>query len=200
MSPEEFEKAVGRPLAAFAQDCHAASLALVRSGVLGPKARVARGWCPGVRGQHSWVAVDGDCYDPEGRIVDPTLWSYREDVSGVWEGDMFDLGHRPHGTGNIATYGCPTGRGGEVIALDGLSAEAENFLQMVTEIGGPMDVHSWMSLASAPVGGWPAAEIIGAMLKHERLAGFVPIDIVGMLTDSNPGGLYLATEEGEDRG
>lgn len=44
------------PLDRWAQQCHAASLELVRSEVL-PGSRVARGSCPLVPGQHSWVVV-----------------------------------------------------------------------------------------------------------------------------------------------
>lgn len=198
MSPEEFKAAVGRPLEAYRHDCHAASLALVESGVLGPKARVARGTCPGVRGQHSWVAVDGDCYDVNGRIVDPTLWSYRDDVVGVWEGTMHTLGHRPHGFGHIFQWGCPEGCGGEAIALEGLSDEAARFFRMVEENGGPMDLHSWHSLLSqAPVGGWPAAEVFALANEHPVLGSLIPIDRLGMLTDVNPYGLYLAGGERE---
>lgn len=33
------------------------------------------------------------------------------------------------------------------------------------------------------------------MYNDERLGHFVPIDIVGMLTDLNPAGLYLPDDE-----
>lgn len=57
---------------------------------------------------------------------------------------------------------------------------------------GPLDRRAWHLLASqAPVLGWPAAEIIAAMDDTEELSAFVPIDRLGMLTDRNPGGLYL---------
>ena len=46
-------------------------------------------------------------------------------------------------------------------------------------------------LAHAPVEMWPAAEILAAIENTEELHGRVPIDIRGMLTDENPGGLYL---------
>jgi hypothetical protein len=38
--------------------------------------------------------------------------------------------------------------------------------------------------------GWPAAEIIGPMRDTRELRTTVPIDIAGMITDRNPGGLY----------
>jgi hypothetical protein len=41
------------------------------------------------------------------------------------------------------------------------------------------------------VEGWPAAEIIDAIYNTPELTTWVPIDIVGMLTDRNPKGLYL---------
>lgn len=123
MTPAEFEEAVGRPLVAFRFRCHEASLALVRSGVLPEGARVARGSCPGVGGQHSWVVLGGDCYDRKAQVIDPTLWCYDNAVREIWKGR--------------------------------------------------------------------ADEIIGAMYDDERLSALVPIDIVGMITDRNPGGLYL---------
>jgi hypothetical protein len=48
-----------------------------------------------------------------------------------------------------------------------------------------------MTLANAPVEGWPAREILTAMAATPRLAACVPIDILGMVTDLNPKGLYF---------
>lgn len=175
------------PLGRWARDCHAASLYVVRSGVLGPEACVARGVCRGVGGQHSWVVL-GDPYDQSRRIVDPTLWSYDPTVVGIWTGFGVER-HRPHGSGSIWDWGRPEGDGGEPIALTPktpLSEEAEFFLDML----GPLDRAGWMRLSGAPVGGWPAAEIIAAMDDTPALEPLVPIDILGMLTDRNPGGLY----------
>ena len=81
--------ALGGDLAPWSRQCHAASIAIVRARIF-PHARVARGWCQGVPGQHSWVVVGGGddytpaCYDRErAQIVDPTLWSYDKNVSGI---------------------------------------------------------------------------------------------------------------------
>jgi hypothetical protein len=44
--------------------------------------------------------------------------------------------------------------------------------------------------------GWPSSEIIAAMDDTDELRALVPIDILGMVTDRNPGGLYLSETEG----
>lgn len=187
MTAAEFETAVGRPLDAFAHDCHAAALALVRSGTVG-ESRVARGFCPGVAGQHSWVVLGDDCYDRDAVVVDPTLWSYDETVVGIWTGKASSRPHEPHGSGSIWKWGRPDYPTGEIVTLDvEWSREARQFFYIV----GPLDLRGWAQLAHAPVEGWPAAEIIGAIYDDERLSARVPIDIVGMLTDRNPSGLYL---------
>lgn len=175
------------PLGRWAQQCHMASLELVHLGII-DRARVARGWCRGVGGQHSWVVV-GDPYDPQ-VIIDPTLWSYDRTVKGVWVGTMKDGKHRPQGYGNIWEYGRPADPIGPVVELKPstpLSREAKRFLTLI----GPLDRRGWMVLANSPVGGWPAAEIIAAMDDTPELEVLVPIDILGMLTDRDPGGLYL---------
>lgn len=77
------------PLDRYHRNCHVASLHLVREG-LGD--RVARGACRGVGNQHSWVVI-GDPYAPA-IIIDPTLWSYRSDVSGVFVGSPDIYGQR----------------------------------------------------------------------------------------------------------
>ena len=190
MTPAEFEEAVGYPLEETAFNCHGASIALVRSGALGQECRVARGTTPGVGGQHSWIVVGRDCYDPRARIIDPTLWSYVEEVEGIWEGIASDRPHKPHGWGSIWEWGRPARPTGPVIELEAeWSAAALGFLRQV----GPLDLEGWVVLAHAPVEGWPAAEIIEAMYHHPRIRARIPIDIVGMLTDLNPGKMYLAT-------
>lgn len=185
MTPETFEELTGRSLASFARQCHAASLALVKAGV---GKRVLRGTCRGVGGQHSWVLMSGDVYSPDAVILDPTLWSYDPAVTGTWEGRARLRAHRPHGYGSIWQWGCPESGGGETIKLRSvLSREAETFLAMI----GPMDYQAWAMLTNAPCQGWPAGEVFAAMADDPRLSALVPIDKLGMLTDRNPGKLYM---------
>lgn len=177
------------PLDEWALQCHAASLKLVQHGDLGA-CRVARGGCTGVGGQHSWVVLGDDCYDDRAVIIDPTLWSYDITVQGVWVGTYRDGRHRPHGKGSIWNWGRPSYPTGEVIELtprEPLSANAEIFLELL----GPLDYEGWCQLAHAPVGMWPAGEILAAIDDTEALTGRVPIDILGMITSRNPKGLYL---------
>lgn len=183
---KQITKALGS-MGRWAHQCHAASIHLIESGIF-EEARVARGVCKGVGAQHSWVVLGSDCYDPGAEIVDPTLWSYDESVDGVWIGSMRAGRHRPHGTGNIWGWGRPapaTGVPVELTPRKPFSDAARSFLAML----GPLDREGWRMLAHAPVGGWPAAEIIDAMCESD-LGEFVPIDIRGMLTDRNPGDLY----------
>ncbi|MEO6157149.1 MAG: hypothetical protein ABIQ39_05915 [Ilumatobacteraceae bacterium] len=190
MDQATIEAAIG-PLKKWSHQCHAASLAVVKSGVLGEPARVARGSCPGVAGQHSWVVLGNDCYVYDAIVIDPTLWSYDDRVDGLWVGNADERPHRPHGAGDIFDWGKPTSYGGEAIKLRparALSADAKRFLRML----GPLDRRGWMELAShAPVEGWPAGEILTAVENTPELAALVPVDRIGMLTDLNPGGLYF---------
>lgn len=172
-----------------ARDCHSVSIRLVNAGVPG---RVARGSCQGVGSQHSWIVLGPDVYAPDARIIDATLWSYDDEVEGVWHGTARDGLHVPHGAGSIWEYGQPQSSGGPIIELvtrEPLSSDAQLFLDLL----GPLDVRGWAMLAHAPVGGWPAEEIIGVMYDTPALSALVPIDVVGNLTDRNPGDLYLAT-------
>ncbi len=186
----DVEAITGRPFADTAHNCHAVSLAIVRAERL-PGARVARGLCRGVSGQHSWVVL-GDPYSFGVPVIDATLWSYDPTVAGVWHGRTGPRGrHAPHGgRGTIWSYGKPCPTTTDYVQLtprEPLSAEAREFLDMV----GPLDRTGWATLAAAPVRGWPAAEIIAAMDDTPRLRALVPIDRLGMLTDRNPSGLYL---------
>lgn len=188
LTAEDVEEILGAPFESTAQHCHEVSLAIVKHGPF-DNARVARGVCYRVGSQHSWVVL-GDPYDPDAPIIDATLWSYNPEVTGVWTGDMQDGWHLPHGWGHIWNYGHPAGADADPIKLTPgfeLSAEAEEFLDIL----GPLDRQGWALLAHAPVGGWPAGEIIAAMDDTPELAALVPIDILGMTTDRNPGGLYL---------
>jgi hypothetical protein len=179
------------PLDRWSKQCHGASLELVRSEVLPEGARVARGTCRGVGGQHSWVVL-GNPYDPGARIIDPTLWSYDKTVKGIWYGSATDGRHVPFGggRGEIWDWGRPADPTGPTIELTPsfeLSSAATGFLRVL----GPLDRTGWMTLTQAPMLGWPAGEIIAAMDDTEELAVLVPIDLLGMLTDRNPGGMYL---------
>lgn len=177
-------------LAPWAYQCHAASLKLVQSGLLGGPSRVARGTCTGVPGQHSWVVIGTDCYDDDAIIIDPTLWSYDDYVGGVWVTTYREGRHHPFGKGSIWNWGRPDNAVGPIIELtpkEPFSDEARLFLNML----GPLDRKGWGILAHAPVQGWPSREIFEAIYHTEGLAGIVPIDIIGMVTDLNPEGLYL---------
>ena len=190
-SEAEFRDATGTALSDWACQCHSASLTLVKSGVFG-EARVARGSCRGVPGQHSWVVLGNDCYDKNATVVDPTLWSYDESVSTIWVGKATERPHVPHGSGSIWQWGRPDDPVGPVIKLDttGLSREALLFLDLL----GPLDLAGWRMLAHAPVEDWPSGEILKKMNRDDRISPFIPIDILGMTTDLNPGGLYLREE------
>lgn len=186
VSPADFLDIVGAPLEDFAHQCHSASLALVKRGPW-PEARVARGTTAGVRGQHSWVVL-GEPYDPHVTILDPTLWSYTASAPSVLVARAVARPHRPHGFGSIYGVGRPHGHGGDTMTLAvPVSSAAEDFLASL----GPLDARGWANLANAPVGDWPAAEVIAAMYDTPGLRALVPIDRVGMLTDRNPQGLYL---------
>lgn len=196
LSTGDVAEIIGDAFHTTAGRCHAVSLAIVQSGRI-PGSRVARGTCRNVPGQHSWVVVGPDCYDPDARIVDPTLWAHAA-LGGqrVWHGTARQGWHVPHGAaGTIWTYGKPTWTGGTIIHLTPtatLSRTARQFLNIL----GPLDCAGWGMLANAPIGGnWPAAEIIAAMDDTPELAPLVPIDILGMLTDRNPGNLYLPTRQ-----
>lgn len=176
----------------FAKDCHSVSLALVRSGLLGtggPRLRVARGSCYGVGGQHSWVVL-GDPYDAKAKIVDITLWSYDDTVPRIWVGDSVWGRHCPKGNDWIFNTDKPCSRGGEPLLLEGdrMSPRARQFLRTI----GPLDAPGWAALWSrSGMLGWPAKEILEAFVdQYPTMAGLVPIDIYGMVTNRNPQDLY----------
>lgn len=176
------------PLDQWSHKCHEASAKVVRDPSFPFEARVARGVCEGVGSQHSWIILGNDCYAQDAMIVDPTLWSYDDSVDGIWTGENRTGRHIPHGSGNIFAYGKPARGEGPIIDITpegGWSPEAKTFVDML----GPLDETGWRWLANFPVEGWPAAEIISAI--YDRWPGAVPIDIMGMLTDRNPGELYL---------
>lgn len=176
---------IGMPMAEWKHKCHEVSLAIVRAKIFSPS-RVARGVCRNVFSQHSWVVLGKDCYDPDAQILDATLWSYDPQVKGVWFGN--DGRHVPHGAGSIWNYGKPPEPEGPIIELAvPISKKAQGFLDLI----GPMDRRGWHVLLNSPVGEWPASEIIAAADDTPALSPMIPIDILGMITDRNPGGLYL---------
>jgi hypothetical protein len=180
------------PLSQWARRCHGASIAIVNAEIF-PVARVARGFTEGVTGQHSWVVLGDDCYDPKLTIVDPTLWSYDDAVQGIWVGRrMGKSSHVPHGAGSIWEWGRPVSGGEEIMKLEPREPFSEQALRFL-ELLGPLDRQGWARLANAPVEGWPAAEIMPAI--NDTIGPLVPIDIIGMLTDRNPAGLYLPGDE-----
>jgi hypothetical protein len=171
-----------------AYSCHEVSLALAKSGHF-PGARVARGFALGVMGQHSWLTTD-DPYNPLSPIIDATLWSYDPSVTGIWTGNGEDGVHIPHGAGHYMRAGMPSHHGDKTIRLTPavpLTVEAHKFLAML----GPLDYRGWHEVAHLPVEGWPVREVLTAMLDTPGLGVLIPIDIVGMVTDRNPGGLYF---------
>lgn len=172
----------------WAQRCHECSLALIRTKLLPKEARVARGWCDGVGSQHSWVVI-GNPYDEHAPILDGTLWSYTNEDPELKLYSEGSERHVPHGSGHIWDHGIPDAPTTEIIELESpLSDEANQFLKLIAPDG--LDFKGWWFLSHAPVGGWPSDEIIGAILADDRLRALVPIDIAGMMTDTNPGELY----------
>jgi hypothetical protein len=185
---KDVEKAIGIPFEEWYHQCHLVSLAIVKAGLV-EGGRVARGFCNGVSSQHSWIAI-GDPYAKKCQIIDPTLWSYDNSVAGIWYGTARDGRHSPHGAGHIFNWGMPQAGNGPILDLDieGLSVHAHIFLDQI----GPLDAFGWAMLFSkAPVEGWPAGEIIERAYANDFFKALIPVDRVGMLTNLNPGGLYL---------
>lgn len=177
------------PVAAWANRCHEVSLAVLKSGVFGP-GRVARGTSPGVHGQHSWIVLGKDVYSRDAVVVDPTYnptTGQGDSILVVRNRQM----HSPHGWGDIWTMGGPpedpTGPLIELAGYDELSVEATAFLAAT---GYPLDYQGWSHIAHGPMEGWASGEIISAMCETRELRALAPIDIVGHVTDRNPGGLY----------
>lgn len=190
----QIEEAIGIKKCDWAKRCHEVSIEIVRSGIF-PLSRVARGFCRGVPAQHSWVVVGDDCYDEDAQLLDATLWSYDPSVKDIWQGTLRCGKHHPHGWLDgiaILDYGRPpnaTDKAVELTPKQPLSFFTSSFVELL----GPLDRDGWQLLANSfPVRGWPAGEILAAMHDTESLSGLVPIDKLGMLTDRNPGDLYLA--------
>lgn len=192
---KQVAKEIKLPLPKWHHNCHVVSHKIVNSSILpdlgAPVRRVARGWCRGVVGQHSWIVLGHDVYDRKAPIIDPTLWTYDPELDDIVYTTSRSR-HRAHGSGSIFRAPMPISSGGEVVPLDptaaaDLSPRAHAFLSQL----GPLDHHGWHALCHGGMEGWPASEIVLAMYRTEALRGLVPIDIVGMLTDENPGGCYL---------
>ena len=191
LTTEMVVAAIGVPFSEWAQQCHAVSLEIVKSDLIEGPRRVARGYCHGVGGQHSWIVCGNNCYAKDAEIIDPTLWSYDDTVEGIWFGTAEDGRHHPDGEGSIWEWGRPKYKGHVPIVLEGLSKAAQSFMDLM----GPLDIDAWqVLLTQAPVQGWPAAEVYAVAAEHPDLKCLIPIDRIGMLTDLNPGGLYLPEE------
>jgi hypothetical protein len=216
-STDAVAEAIGIPFAEWANRCHEISLAAVRSGILGqggPLVRVARGTCPGVIGQHSWIVLCPQDEDPvapgpyrgDSVLVDLTLAPLiRQRGAGgaAMAGSMPDIqvaanlstGHRPHGAGIIWEWGRPHVAEDEASVIQltpevPFSDEALEFLEQCTEDGPGLDRRGWSDLVHSPMTGWPSGEIVAAVTRTEGLKALVPIDILGMATNQNPGQLY----------
>lgn len=190
LTVEGVAEVIGVPTEAWKDACHAISLEVVKAGLV-PGGRIGRGWATGVNGQHSWVFVGDDPYDPYALIVDPTLTVNWGKEPSIWQGTLRDKVHRPHGMGDIWQFGRPPYPVEEIIPLptEGLSEWAIEFLDIL----GPLDRRGWHALLKGPMEGWPSKEVVTAASKVSTLATLIPIDILGMLTDANPGGLYRAS-------
>lgn len=183
-------EAIGVPVEEWPGNCHSVSLAILRTGLLG-KGRIARGMAEKVMSQHSWIVLGEDCYSRDAWIADPTIfgaWGEEPEIKILKN----RITHVPHGSGSVWLFGRPRNAEDPATAIrlaghEELSAAARYFLQMV----GPLDQRGWMQLVSGPVEGWPAGDIIEAVIDDPQLGPAIPpIDVVGMLTDRNPGGLY----------
>ena len=181
---KKLEQAIGIPFPKWSHDCHKISQAILRTGLLG-EARIARGCCTLVADpEHSWIVLGRDPYCPKALIVDPTLWSYCPEVKGIWKGPNLKR-HFPMGYGDLRDGPKPQrGTGPTIVPTPGqpLSRAALKFIDMISG-GQGLDLHGWASLMECNVGGWPASEIVEAMLDTKKLVGVVPIDLRGMLTN-----------------
>ena len=156
--------------------------------------------CSGVGSQHSWVVLSGrpgSMFEKKVPILDPTLWTYRDDVEGLYFNTAGGTPwHTPKGAGDLWDFSCPQSVGGdELIPREPITGGATAFLAFLkAQVGGPLSYGWWMRFFSqCPMANPPILrELIDACYRDERIRGTIPIDIVGMLTDHNPGGLYMA--------
>ena len=184
--PERLGKLIGSAPENWAGNCHSVSLALLKTGEFG-EGRIARGSVQGIASQHSWLILSDDVYDQDAVIVDPTILPATRYEMTIAVDVARCLTNRPHGSGRIWDWGRPWAHSASYIDLAvPLAGEAKAFMDLI----GPLDILGWMQLAGAPMQGWPAGEIIAAMRQTPALKACVPVDIAGMLTAENPGGLY----------
>ena len=179
----------------YPKQCHAASLKLVKSGVIGEFARVARGTHPDIGGQHSWVVVSEDVYDEYATIIDPTMWSYtgREPQFDIYDAAE-DADYFPKGGEERWDFSdIPAVQDySKIITLEReVFDKLPDYAKMQMWRIGSMDLRGWSTLANGPMLGWPSRPIIEAMLDTPKLAALVPIDIQGMVTMRNPSNLYF---------
>jgi len=172
-------------------NCHAASLEIVRAGVF-PGARVARGVCRMVGGQHSWVYLGDSPYSPTA-IIDPTLWSYHQTVFSPYVVRAMNNIYVAKGAGDIWQAGKPrtASQMGEKAIFPENYGNLTSGAQLFLEMCGPLGRTGWNDLFHGPMQGWPAGEILEAADKTPQLSPLIPIDVLGMNTDLNPGGLYM---------
>jgi len=184
------ERAVGTPRELWKNRCHEISLALLKSDAfVGIDARMARGFSIQITSQHSWIVLGKDVFDRTALVVDPT-WS-----STVMNAPMISYArnfrsHRPHGWGMLTEY--PESGGGPEVEIKGMTSETAEWVEFVRmTVDGPLDVRFWCRLFSGPLQGWPSRELVGLAAEMPELRFGIPVDVVGMLTDLNPNGLYL---------
>ena len=180
MTIESWAKAIKVPYTEWHNRCHEISLKIIRANLVGMTARIARGTAAEI-GVHSWISM-GNPYAEGISYVDPTRWSWVTPDNPHIEVTSLEAGtHIPQGHGNIWDYGRPPYPTGETVNLNWaeLSSEAKSFLDIV----GPLDLNGWRVLLNSPVGGWPSKEIITAADKDPRLSAYIPVDVIGMLTN-----------------
>lgn len=195
LTANEIAHAIDWTPTGWAQQCHAVSAAIVKSSLFEPgTCRVARGSCSGVGGQHSWV-VFGNPYDEKVLLLDCTLWSYDPDAPMVYAqrgtaGGANRWRYRPKGWGSHWQTGIPqTDYEHDMTpaALDG-----DPLIALFRQhVGGPLSRRWWAQFLDGPVGGWPYPEWLPILAADPALAPLIPVDVLGMGTYLNPGGLYL---------
>lgn len=183
------EKAIGIPRDKWANRCHEVAYALLVSSLMDDvTARMARGWAQGISSQHSWIVTGNDVYDKTAKIIDPTYASNRGSRPMIMIVDNL-TSHSPHGYGEFSKF--PESKGGKEFLPEFVSPSTRLWADMASMEVGPLDAFWWAKMFSGPMGGWPSRELVNWAYEEPALRALIPIDIVGMLTDRNPRGLYL---------